>query len=137
MAHCVNRSSQEFKALAEQSNINPIILAAKVSLWQEKNGLDNFPTIDDVIGSNPVASPQLIKLMKDFIKQIGVDYQLVSNIVVDGVKQDANGVALIMQKLIQVVEGQEDVTLPEEAMHFAIREGGKTVGAGVVTKIIK
>jgi elongation factor Tu len=25
----------------------------------------------------------------------------------------------------------------EEAMHFAIREGGKTVGAGVVTKIIK
>jgi elongation factor Tu len=25
----------------------------------------------------------------------------------------------------------------EEQMHFAIREGGKTVGAGVVTKIIK
>lgn len=120
MAHCVNKSSEEFKALAEQSNINPIILAAKVSLWQEKNGLDNFPTIDDISGAKSVASPQLIKLMKDFIKQIGVDYQLVSNIVVNGVKQDANGVALIMQKLIQVVEGQEDVTLPEEAMHFAV-----------------
>lgn len=25
----------------------------------------------------------------------------------------------------------------EEGMRFAIREGGKTVGAGVVTKIIK
>ena len=25
----------------------------------------------------------------------------------------------------------------EEQMHFAIREGGKTVGAGVVTKITK
>ncbi len=25
----------------------------------------------------------------------------------------------------------------EEQMHFAIREGGKTVGAGVVTKINK
>jgi len=48
MAHCVNRSSQEFKALAEQSNINPIILAAKVSLWQEENGLDNFPAISDI-----------------------------------------------------------------------------------------
>jgi hypothetical protein len=70
-------------------------------------------------GQKP-ASPQLIKLMKEFIKQIGVDYQLVSNIVVNGVKQDANGVALIMQKLIQVVEGQEDVALPEEAMHFAV-----------------
>ena len=120
MAHCVNRSSEEFKALAQQSNINPIILAAKVSLWQEKNGLDNFPSIDDIVETKSVASPQLIKLMKDFIKQIGVDYQLVSNIVVDGVKQDANGVALIMQKLIQVVEGQEDATLPEEAMHFAV-----------------
>ena len=70
-------------------------------------------------GQKP-ASPQLIKLMKEFIKQIGVDYKLVENIVVDGVKQDANGVALIMQKLIQVVEGQEDVALPEEAMHFAV-----------------
>lgn len=65
-------------------------------------------------------SPELIKLIKQFIKQIGVDYQLVENIVVNGVKQDANGVALIMQKLIQVVEGQEDVALPEEAMHFAV-----------------
>lgn len=65
-------------------------------------------------------SPELIKLMKEFIKQIGVDYKLVDNIVINGVKQDANGVALIMQKLIQVVEGQEDVALPEEAMHFAV-----------------
>ena len=48
MAYCVNRSSPEFKALAEQSNINPVILAAKVSLWQEVNGLDNFPAIEDL-----------------------------------------------------------------------------------------
>ncbi|WP_139057260.1 EF-Tu C-terminal domain-related protein, partial [Candidatus Ichthyocystis hellenicum] len=25
----------------------------------------------------------------------------------------------------------------EEGLHFAVREGGKTVGAGVVTKVIK
>ncbi|RKY66138.1 MAG: elongation factor Tu, partial [Candidatus Latescibacterota bacterium] len=30
----------------------------------------------------------------------------------------------------------EDVAL-EEGLRFAIREGGKTVGAGVVTKIIE
>ena len=71
-------------------------------------------------GTEQKASPKLISLMKEFIKGIGVDYKLVSDIVVDGVKQDANGVALIMQKLIQVVEGQEDVALPEEAMHFAV-----------------
>lgn len=66
------------------------------------------------------ASPQLIKLMKEFIKSIGVDYALVKDVIVDGEKVDANGVALIMQKLIQVVEGKEDVALPEEAMHFAV-----------------
>jgi hypothetical protein len=66
------------------------------------------------------ASPKLITLMKEFIKSIGVDYKLVQDIVVDGKKVDASGVALIMQKLIQVVEGQEDVALPEEAMHFAV-----------------
>ena len=71
------------------------------------------------VQSSP-ASPQLIKLMKEFIKAIGVDYKPVSNIVVNGVKYDGNGVALIMQKLIQVVEGKEDVALPEEAMHFAV-----------------
>lgn len=126
MAHCVNRSSQEFKALAEQSNINPIILAAKVSLWQEENGLDNFPVLENIVKvteKNIVpqkASPKLIGLMKEFIKSIGVDYKLVSDVVVNGEKVDANGVALIMQKLIQVVEGKEDEALPEEAMHFAV-----------------
>lgn len=66
------------------------------------------------------ASPKLIGLMKQFIKSIGVDYKLVSDVVVNGEKVDANGVALIMQKLIQVVEGKEDEALPEEAMHFAV-----------------
>ena len=69
---------------------------------------------------NIKASPKLISLMKEFIKQIGVDYKLVNNIVVNGVKQDANGVALIMQKLIEVVDGKEDEALPEEALHFAV-----------------
>jgi hypothetical protein len=125
MAHCVNRSSQEFKVLAEQSEINPIILAAKISLWQEINGLDNFPVLQDLsISEEEIieekASPKLINLMKEFVKSIGVDYKLVSDVVVNGIKQDANGVALIMQKIIQVVDGKEDVALPEEAMHFAV-----------------
>ena len=73
MAHCVNRSSQEFTALAEQSNINPIVLAAKVSLWQEVNGLDNFPTISDIKTEEilpQTASPQTIALIKDFTNPV-------------------------------------------------------------------
>ncbi len=98
---------KEFDKLNQEANIN--IEEGEVSpmLQLQKEG-------------QKAASPKLIKLMKEFIKQIGVDYKLVENIVVNGKKQDANGVALIMQKLIQVVEGQEDVALPEEAMHFAV-----------------
>ena len=66
------------------------------------------------------ASPETIKVIKDFLDRIGVDVKSLEKIVVNGVKQDANGVALIMQKLIQVVNGKEASALPEEAMHFAI-----------------
>lgn len=48
--HCVNRSSKEFLQLQEElSFINPNILAAKVSLWQEEYGLDEFPSVQDLI----------------------------------------------------------------------------------------
>jgi len=66
------------------------------------------------------ASPKTLSLIKDFIKRIGVDVKSMKQIVVNGVKQDANGAALIMQNLIQVVEGTEAVSLSEEAMHFAV-----------------
>lgn len=66
------------------------------------------------------ASPAAISMIKDFLKRIGVDIKPMQQIVVNGVRQDANGVALIMQKLVQVVEGKEAEALPEEAMHFAV-----------------
>jgi len=66
------------------------------------------------------ASPKTIAIVKDFMNRIGVDMETVDKIVVDGIRQDANGAALIMQKLIQVVEGKDNITLPEEAMHFAV-----------------
>jgi hypothetical protein len=66
------------------------------------------------------ASPASIAVIKDFLKRIGVDIQTLKSININGEKQDANGVANIMQKLVQVVEGKEAVALPEEAMHFAV-----------------
>lgn len=66
------------------------------------------------------ASPKTIATIKDFLKRIGVDIKPMQNKYINGIKQNANGAALITQKLIQVVEGMEDVALPEEAMHFAV-----------------
>ena len=48
MANCVNKSLPEFKQLATEAGINPLVLAAKIGVWQESNGLDNWPTLADL-----------------------------------------------------------------------------------------
>jgi len=66
------------------------------------------------------ASDQTIKLVMDLLKRIGVKVETLSKISVNGVTQNANGVADIMQKLIQVTQDKINVALPEEAMHFVV-----------------
>ena len=66
------------------------------------------------------ASPKTIAIVNDFLKRIGVNVQGVKEVAVNGVKIDANAVANLTQKLVQVVEGKESQSLPEEAMHFAV-----------------
>jgi len=127
MAHCVNRSSQEFKALAEQSNINPIILAAKVSLWQEVNGLDNFPAQSDVMLQTEdmpasKASEETVAMMRKAAEQMGIDIQDLldyakANPNVD--VKNVNGLADLMKGAIAIAQGKEDVALVEEIVHLS------------------
>ena len=127
MAHCVNRSSPEFKALAEQSNINPIILAAKVSLWQEKNGLDNFPVISDIMLQTEEmpaskASPETIAILKEAAKQMGISIQSLEDYIKGNPGIDAkgiNGLADLMKGTVAVAQGMEDYALTEEIVHVA------------------
>lgn len=87
---------------------------------------DLYPPQDNVFLQKPSESlsvepsSKTLTMIKDFIKKIGVDIKEMEKIVVNGKSFDANGVALVMQKLIAVVEGKEAQVLPEEAMHFAI-----------------
>jgi hypothetical protein len=124
MAHCVNRSSPEFKALAEQSSINPIILAAKVSLWQEVNGLDKFPTINTLfqLRDNRISEPaikELDKYLLDFMKPFGVKTkefeELKSKLGVD-----ALGATDVLNKLIWYTKNRNAETIPEEVGHMAV-----------------
>jgi hypothetical protein len=56
-----------------------------------------------------VASPETIAVLKDFLNRIGVEVKTVKEIVKDGIKQNANGAAILTQKLVQVVEGKEGI----------------------------
>jgi hypothetical protein len=67
-----------------------------------------------------IASPKTIATIKDFLKRIGVDIKTTGEIIVNGVKMNDNAIAQVTQKLIQVIDGKEDRSLPEEAMHFAV-----------------
>jgi hypothetical protein len=82
------------------------------------------------------ASSETIKSIKDFLERIGVNVKEYDSIVIDGIKQNANAAALITQNLIQIVEGKEDVALPEEAMHFAV-EIIKQTNLALYNKLLK
>jgi hypothetical protein len=109
MATCPNKSSEEWKTLVASQGES-----LAYYLWDKYQGEVPQSELEQQ------ASLQTLALIKDFLKSIGVDIKSMDNIVVNGVKQDANGVALLTQKLIQVVNGKEAQSLPEEAMHFAV-----------------
>jgi len=85
--------------------------------------IDNAKGIFYQLNEGPIsstASPKTIAMINDFLTRIGVDTKAMRDVIIDGIKQDAAGAALLTQKLIQVVEGKEAQSLPEEAMHFAV-----------------
>lgn len=66
------------------------------------------------------ASPGTIKKIKEFLDRIGVETQTVAKITYNGHTLGINGLADPLNGLIQIVQGKEDVALPEEAMHMAV-----------------
>jgi len=49
--HCVNHKNKDVIDLADGLGVHPAIAASKIALWQEKNGLNEFPTIEDLISN--------------------------------------------------------------------------------------
>lgn len=52
--NCINTSSNEYKKLLEQSKLNPLILKARISIFQDKNGLESYPKLEDIVKSDIV-----------------------------------------------------------------------------------
>jgi len=119
MAHCINKNSQEFIELAEQSNINPKILAAKVSLWQEINGLDKFPKLVDI---SSVVTDETLNVLKESAKKMGIDFQSLEKYANSNPEIDlkgVNGVADLIRGTIAISQGMENTVLTEEIVHMA------------------
>lgn len=66
------------------------------------------------------ASPKTIAKIKEFNDRIGVKQANLEALIVNGKKLNANGLALPYKGLLLIVDGKEDVALPEESMHMAV-----------------
>jgi len=67
-----------------------------------------------------LASPETVNLVKDLLTRLGVDIKEVEKIYNNGVKQNANGIARLTQRLVEVIQGAEAKSLGEEGMHFVV-----------------
>jgi hypothetical protein len=105
---CINPNDPAYQEILARVG-NPILAEIE---------FDKQTTPEEIISST--ASPKTIAMINDFLTRIGVDTETIKNVIVDGIKQNSAGAALVTQKLIQVIEGKEAQSLPEEAMHFAV-----------------
>lgn len=66
------------------------------------------------------ASPKTLALVNKFLERIGVEKKDLPQYDLAGKKIDANGQAQLLNDVIKIAEGKEDVALTEEAMHFVV-----------------
>jgi hypothetical protein len=141
---CVNINSPEFQALAEESGINQYILASKVSIWQEANGFENFPTIADLgietnntsgfksineenenyylqLASNLTkpAIEELDNYLLEFLKNFNVKTKKFEELK-SRLGVNALGATDVLNKLIWYVNNRNEETLPEESAHMLV-----------------
>lgn len=91
MNRCVNINHPEFKELLNQSELDPISLAADISIWQDRNDTDLFPTLNQLNGRSEVqyqkptdegivASEKTIRdLTASVADRIGMPYRIISD----------------------------------------------------------
>jgi hypothetical protein len=148
MIKCINKSHPEFKALLEQSRKGSFELEMDVYSWQEANGVDRFPSLEEIESMPSVVDEA--KVVDDHEQD--VDVRLEEAEAVQEVSQEslyeqlkgalaAHGVSIVSLEKYQemmeskgVVDGVQGVAdllnkiiavsdashLPEEAMHFAV-----------------
>lgn len=123
----IDRHAASYKQMLEDIKSEPITKYKELSSKQDIEGFKKFtnsntmPQLSSL--ESPKADPITMSKIKSLLKQIGFTedmVQIVDQITVDGKKVDANGVAIIADKIIQIAQGKENIALPEEAMHFVV-----------------
>jgi hypothetical protein len=113
MANCVNKSLPEFIELQEDTGLNPHVLAAKIGVWQDKNGTFEFPTRQNLTMNK--------RLEAGFLKDFNVDVKQYESIK-DALGYNSTQMVDLVSKFIAIEEGQ---SLDKATAYFAFRMLGK------------
>jgi hypothetical protein len=55
MKNCINYNNPDVVKIAGELNVSPVVVAAKIGLWQSKNNIeDRFPTVDELIETKEI-----------------------------------------------------------------------------------
>lgn len=127
MQRCVNINHPEFKELLEQSGVDPISLAADISIWQDRNDTDLFPTLEQltpvVVQDNSISDTKL----KSLLERTG--FNLVTLTEYEdavGKKFNVNALVDMTARLVAMADGASTSALTEELSHIAVAQSRGT-----------
>ncbi|HMT01754.1 MAG TPA: hypothetical protein PKD00_00350 [Burkholderiales bacterium] len=106
MENCVNISSREFLELQNSININKYILAAKIKLWQDKNGYDKFPDAKEIIESGNVN--YALKILSSFTNLTERKNKLINDFNLNKISAEQ----LLSNKEFAITKYQQDLFKP-------------------------
>ena len=143
---CVNISHKEFKNLVEGTRKDPFILAADVSIWQDKNNTDVFPKAEElyfttIINSSVISQGTVNEEIKEKLYQYANQLGITIESLDDYFKrtgqnpiEDINGLADIFNKTIAIKEGADPQIIAEEVSHIIV---ASTRGTNLYNKAIR
>ena len=67
---CINPNSIQVKELSDELGLKPIIVAAKIAVWQDKNNTYDFPSANDLVEGINYSIKAIDILLSDKAKQI-------------------------------------------------------------------
>lgn len=145
MSHCINIKHPDYIKLEKESGLNPILLKARISIYQDKFGMNSYPTTTEISNSSKVKSElyqkeskvgkpvdeSLDSTIREFLRLVNVNIENVDSLLSSegnsviakmSIESKANG----LLKLIQVIQGKAKLdTLSEEAAHIMVELLGK------------
>jgi len=125
---CINHNSIQVKELSEELGLKPIIVAAKIAVWQDKNNTDEFPSANDLAEGVFKGSTMELNMFNNkleiFLNQFGFTVEQLEDL------KEATGYGIIgatdfLEKIIFVQKENINQAYTQEAAYAIFNLLGK------------